>query len=180
MIVKFKRLTSDAKTPKKSGAKEAGHDLYSSGDWDLEPGKLIVIPLGIATQLPNGSVALIMDRSGLAIKGITTKVVAACPDKFIEYLKSLGEFDGLLPFGGVIDETYRGEWKVILYNATSALPIGDKNPDGNGSTIHITKGDRIAQAVILTLAEINESDWKEVETLDDSERGTNGFGSSGS
>jgi len=64
---------------------------------------------------------------------------------------------------GTIDADYRGEVGVILINH-------GKHP------FHIQHGDRIAQMII---APVMQADWKEVETLDATERGTGGFGSSG-
>ena len=65
---------------------------------------------------------------------------------------------------GVIDSGYRGECKVALWNST------------NGSEFKIEKGDRIAQLLILP---ISLPTVVEVESLDETERGTGGFGSSG-
>jgi dUTP pyrophosphatase len=64
---------------------------------------------------------------------------------------------------GTIDADYRGEVKVILINHS-------------GSRASISHKDRIAQMVINTLPLIRV---EEVETLDDTERGTGGFGSTG-
>ena len=65
---------------------------------------------------------------------------------------------------GLIDSHYRGELKVILINL-------DKN-----ESFEIHKGDRIAQLVISPVAHVQ---WKPVEELDVTDRGTGGFGSSG-
>ena len=64
---------------------------------------------------------------------------------------------------GTIDSDYRGELKVILIN------LGD-------DTFHIVRGDRIAQ---LVLAPVTRAVWHEVEALDDTARGSGGFGSTG-
>lgn len=65
---------------------------------------------------------------------------------------------------GLIDSNYRGELKVIAINLDSHEPI----------SIHV--GDRIAQLVIM---KVESLEFQEVAELDDSERGTGGFGSSG-
>lgn len=65
---------------------------------------------------------------------------------------------------GIIDSGYRGEWLVALYNDS------DK-------TRYLHHGDRVAQFAILPVPEVY---LEEVEELDDTERGTGGFGSSGS
>lgn len=64
---------------------------------------------------------------------------------------------------GTIDAGYRGEVKVILINH------GEE-------AFEITKGMRIAQ---LMVKPIFDSEFVEVEALDDTDRGTGGFGSSG-
>jgi dUTP pyrophosphatase len=64
---------------------------------------------------------------------------------------------------GTIDSDYRGELKVILINhGTEPFPIH--------------RGDRVAQ---LVLAPVTQAAWREVETLDATERGSGGFGSTG-
>ena len=65
---------------------------------------------------------------------------------------------------GLIDSNYRGELKVIAINLDPHEPI----------SIHV--GDRIAQLVIM---KVESLEFQEVAELDDSERGTGGFGSSG-
>ena len=64
---------------------------------------------------------------------------------------------------GTIDSDYRGEIKVPLIN------------HGQQDFV-IARGDRIAQMVI---AAVNQATWIEVETLDETQRGGAGFGSSG-
>ena len=64
---------------------------------------------------------------------------------------------------GTIDADYRGEIKVILINLGS-------------DTFIIQRGDRIAQAII---APVTHVDIVPVETLDDTDRGEGGFGSTG-
>mgnify|MGYP002793096453 FL=1 len=64
---------------------------------------------------------------------------------------------------GTIDSDYRGEIKVIAVN------LGD-------TPIEITHGMRIAQMVI---APVIQAEFEETKTLDDTERGSAGFGSTG-
>jgi len=67
---------------------------------------------------------------------------------------------------GTIDSGYRGEVKIIMFNTGSA---GDE-------PWKIRKGDRIAQGVIAKLPEVVHV---EVQTLTETTRGANGFGSTG-
>jgi dUTP pyrophosphatase len=64
---------------------------------------------------------------------------------------------------GTIDADYRGEVKVILAN------LGDR-------PVVIERGMRIAQ---LVLAPVTRAAWQPVDTLDPTDRGTGGFGSTG-
>ena len=64
---------------------------------------------------------------------------------------------------GTIDADYRGEIGVILVNLGEA-------------PFTIERGMRIAQLVVAPIARVR---WQVVETLDDTDRGTGGFGSTG-
>ena len=64
---------------------------------------------------------------------------------------------------GTIDSDYRGEIKVILIN------LGEES-------LEITRGMRIAQMVF---APVTQGAWQVVDSLDETERGTGGFGSTG-
>lgn len=64
---------------------------------------------------------------------------------------------------GTIDADYRGEVKVLLVNLSS-------------EEFTINDGERIAQMVIAKHEQIN---WEQVATLEESNRGAGGFGSTG-
>lgn len=64
---------------------------------------------------------------------------------------------------GTIDSDYRGEVKVILIN------LGEE-------PFVIRRGDRIAQMVV---APVTQATWSEVDSLDETDRGAGGFGSTG-
>lgn len=66
---------------------------------------------------------------------------------------------------GVIDSDYRGEVKVKL-----------SNDDVDGGWLSFTHGDRIAQAMIIPVPDVN---FIEVDDLTETERGAGGFGSTG-
>ena len=70
---------------------------------------------------------------------------------------------GVDVLGGVIDSGYRDEIKVILINLGEGL-------------VSIDEGDRVAQLIIEKCEDV---EWEESNSLDSSERGTSGFGSSG-
>ncbi|MEL7129203.1 MAG: dUTP diphosphatase [Pseudomonadota bacterium] len=64
---------------------------------------------------------------------------------------------------GTIDSDYRGEVKVILVN------LGD-------AAFTVQRGERIAQMVV---APVTQAKWAKVDTLDETDRGLGGFGSTG-
>lgn len=64
---------------------------------------------------------------------------------------------------GTIDSDYRGEIKVIVANLSNDI-------------VEIKDGDRIAQMVI---AKYERAEWNVVTNLDETERGSGGFGSTG-
>jgi dUTP pyrophosphatase len=66
-------------------------DLHAVSTWTLEPGETVAVPTGLALGLPAGYGALVEDRSGMALRGLTT-------------------------LAGVIDPGYRGEIKVVRTN----------------------------------------------------------------
>ena len=64
---------------------------------------------------------------------------------------------------GTVDSDYRGEIKIILANFSK-------------ETFTVSRADRIAQLVIARYEHIN---WDEVDSLEETERGAGGFGSTG-
>ena len=76
---------------------------------------------------------------------------------------SLGSKKGLAPANkvGVIDSDYRGEIKVPLFNQSKETQI-------------ISKNERIAQIIFTPYLKVN---FQETNELDDTSRGTGGFGS---
>lgn len=118
---------------------DAGLDMYSVDDVLLAPFERKAVDTGIALELPKGCAGLIWDRSGLALK------------------------EGIATMGGVIDEGYRGEVKIILYNQLDRY-------------YQIKKGDRIAQMLIQR---VEKPRIEVTGMLTESERNQKGFGSSG-
>ncbi|MGD2100811.1 MAG: dUTP diphosphatase [Acidimicrobiia bacterium] len=71
---------------------------------------------------------------------------------------------GVVNGPGLIDSGYRGEISVLLINH------GDES-------VSFERGERIAQLAIVPIPNV---EWAEVESLDDTSRGSGGFGSTGS
>lgn len=100
---------------------------------------------------------------------VPTGLAIALPDGwagFVQPRSGLATRQGLsiVNTPGLVDAQYRGELKVNLINLDPS------------ETIHIHRGDRIAQLVVQRVPMVT---LEEVEELDTTERGEHGFGSSG-
>lgn len=113
----------------------------------LWPGQRVLVPTGFSVEIPPGFELQIRPRSGLAAKhGIT-----------------------VLNSPGTIDSDYRGEIKVLLFNAADPAVEGS-------AEFWIERGMRIAQAVVCPVVRV---ELEEVDELPSTERGEGGFGSTG-
>jgi dUTP pyrophosphatase len=101
------RLDPGLPIPSYAKGGDAGADIYSRIDVTLAPGERALVPTGIAIALPDGYVALVHPRSGLAIKHGVTMVNAP----------------------GTVDAAYRGELQCILINHDPAESVTFKRGD---------------------------------------------------
>ncbi|XP_054711404.1 deoxyuridine 5'-triphosphate nucleotidohydrolase-like [Uloborus diversus] len=122
-VLKFAKLTQNAITPTRGSEFAAGYDLYSAYDYTVPARGKILAKTDIQIQVPHGFYGRVAPRSGLAVKN------------FID----VG--------AGVVDEDYRGNLGVVLFN------FGEEN-------FQVSKGDRIAQ---LICEQICYPDIEEVE-----------------
>lgn len=88
------RLDPDLPLPAYAHPGDAGADLVTTVDVTLAPGERAMVPTGVAIALPEGYVALVHPRSGLAARhGLS-----------------------IVNSPGTVDAGYRGEIKVLLIN----------------------------------------------------------------
>jgi dUTP pyrophosphatase len=99
--VNIVRLDPDLPLPSYAHPGDAGADLFAREDVTLRPGERRLVPTGVALALPEGYVALVHPRSGLAHRSGLSIVNAP----------------------GTIDAGYRGEVQVCLVNLDPATPI---------------------------------------------------------
>jgi dUTP pyrophosphatase len=163
-MLKVKLLHPEAKAPTVAYAgSDLGFDLYCVEDTVLEPGVPVKVRTGIAIEGPAGWGFVLGDRSSMAAKGVTYA-------------------------GGRIDAGYRGEILVCLINVnqpTYSLRITrdangfvtDASLDRSDLSVTLRKGDKIAQMSPFEARTLLGIDV--VEELAVSDRGNNGFGSSG-
>lgn len=131
------KVAAGAFMPERAHATDAGLDLKSPCDKWIHPGEHAMIDTGVSVAIPDGYVGLLLSKSGLMSKGLTSR--------------------------GVIDSSYRGNIKVVLYNHGS-----------DGYVVH--RGDKVTQMVLLPII---TPELEVVDELDETERGDGGFGSTG-
>lgn len=152
--LKWKKLYADAILPQKAHESDAAYDLSSYEDVVVPAGEGKVIGTGVIMAFPvltaseraqMGRLAgLVCSRSGLAAKhGLT-----------------------VLNAPGVIDESYTGELKVILFNHSKI-------------DFKVEKGNRIAQLLLVNLGQFSLYKPVLVDKLQATERGDKGLGSTG-
>jgi dUTP pyrophosphatase len=101
------RLDPDLPLPAYAKGGDAGADLVARIDVELKPGERKLVPTGISIALPDGYVALVHPRSGLAIKHGVTMVNSP----------------------GTVDAGYRGELQIILINHDRSETVFFKRGD---------------------------------------------------
>lgn len=136
----FKPASDSARPPpayQTPGA--SGFDLQADEYVLLSPGDRKLVSTGLKVAIPPGYELQIRSRSGMALK------------------------QGLIVLNepGTVDADYRGEVKVMLYNAS------DRSQG-------VAPGERIAQGVVCPVVQAR---FHDVEELPSTERGEGGFGS---
>lgn len=159
--VQFKKLHPDAIIPTRGTSHSAGFDLYALKDMIITGGcGNVIIPTGIAVQLPEGTYGRIAMRSGLAVK------------------------QHLSVSAGVIDVDYTGEIGVVVYctkthnDCAVEGAFGTFQPSTSPLAHHccIRKGERVAQ---LILEVISYAKAEEVTEFRRNYENHSGFGSTG-
>ena len=95
--IRVQRLHPAAQLPRYAHVGPFGDlaaDLFAADAVELAPGATVAVRTGLAMELPETHGALVEDRSGLAVRGVTT-------------------------LAGVIDPGYRGELRVVLTNLSA-------------------------------------------------------------
>ncbi|WP_240629873.1 dUTP diphosphatase [Specibacter cremeus] len=110
---------------------DAGADLRTRIDVHLAPGERALVPTGVAIALPDGFVALVHPRSGLATKHGLTVVNAP----------------------GTVDAGYRGEISVTLLNTDKHHSISLSRGDRIAQLVI----QRVERAAFVTVAELPDS-----------------------
>jgi len=139
MVVRFKKTNDKAVIPSKKDEADTGLDVTSVEDKVIPARSSAVVDVGLKfAYIDLGFWVKVEGRSGLGFK------------------------HGIIPHPGIIDQGYRGDAGIKLYNNT------DKDYE-------VKAGDRIAQFVVYRNYTVEVSEGEIIE----SKRGEKGFGSSG-
>ncbi|MCJ0953555.1 dUTP pyrophosphatase [Mammaliicoccus sciuri] len=169
----IKLLSDNATVPTRAYGVSAGLDIYAAETVVIEPQEKILLSTDIAVDIPEGYVGLLTSRSGVSSK---THLV-------VETGKIDAGYNGHVKVNIKNDEQYIDRENYESVYSKPLYDIGDNllnNPEVDyeiGKTYKINKGDKIAQLVIVPIVTPEVNVVEEFES--ESERGTNGFGSSG-
>jgi len=164
IIIQFKKTHPDAKLPQRNHDTDTGYDIFAVEDK--------VIPCYVSEHMSVKRIGYDEVNSeeheltpGSAEVDTGLQVAHIQPGYWFQISprSGLGFSYGIQPHLGVIDQTYRGHLGVKLYN------FSNKN-------YAVTKGDKIAQIIIHKLIDASISRRDNVE---ETKRGSKGFGSSG-
>ncbi|WP_230116788.1 dUTP diphosphatase [Arthrobacter sp. Bi83] len=129
--VQLKMLDAGLAAPSYAHPGDAGADLRAREDVVLEPGERRLVPTGVSIALPDGFVALIHPRSGLATKHGLTVVNAP----------------------GTVDAGYRGEIAVTLLNTDKDKAIELRRGDRIAQMVI----QRVEYAQFVAVGELSDS-----------------------
>ena len=126
MILKLKKLRSDAKLPSYAHPGDAGMDIYSSEDVLIIAGKTKIISTGLSFEIPYGFEMQIRPKSGLSLNfGLT-----------------------ILNSPGTLDAGYRGELKILVFNTSDKdyeVKKGQKIAQGIVSKIELVDIEEVSE-----------------------------------
>jgi dUTP pyrophosphatase len=125
------RLDRELPLPAYAHPGDAGADLMTAVDVTLAPGERALVPTGIAIALPEGYVALVHPRSGLAARHGLSIVNAP----------------------GTVDAGYRGEISVLLVNHDPAEAVELRRGDRIAQLVF----QRVEHAVLAEVDALPES-----------------------
>lgn len=182
--IKVKKLHKDAIIPKRAHASDAGFDIYALEDMVIEPGETALVKTGLAFELPEGYEMQIRPRSGITLK---TKLRVQIGTVDAGYRAEVGV---IVDNSHIPKLNYRVTELLLVDNSSTRTEVALVRTHSYGRRVYyeeghrkvvdgtylIRKGDRIAQAIIQRLPDVN---LIEVDSLGDSERGAGGFGSTG-
>lgn len=175
--LEFKKLSKDATTPER-GRLDAGYDIFAAETVILEPQEKETIRTDIAVNIPEGYVGLLTSRSSVSSKTHLVIETGKIDAGFQGNMKINIKNDTDLNSVNADIHVFEAGFANYVYDIENKI-IETIYDDGEIMTdvYKINKGDKLAQLVIVP---IWTPELKEVEEFSsESERGEQGFGSTG-
>ena len=163
----IKLLSDNATTPTRAYSVSAGLDIYAAETVVIEPQEKILLATDIAVDIPEGYVGLLTSRSGVSSK---THLV-------VETGKIDAGYNGHVKVNIKNDYDDDGGDTIFLRDIQDEKIFEEKRNIYKRFSYKINKGDKIAQLVITPIITPEVNVVEEFESK--SERGSQGFGSSG-
>ncbi|MCC0707220.1 deoxyuridine 5'-triphosphate nucleotidohydrolase [Clostridioides sp. ES-S-0190-01] len=168
--IKIKKLSQNSIVPSYAKNGDSGIDLYTIEDTIIHAKSVVAISTGIALEIPYGYEMQVRPRSGISLNGIEyikDEKVSCTGNKIKNDIIIFNEEENNRVYPtirfGTVDSGYRGEIKIITYNEEKF-------------NILIPKHTKLAQGVFQ---QVPRAVLKVVDELNISERGNDGFGSTG-
>ncbi|WP_239726909.1 MULTISPECIES: dUTP pyrophosphatase [unclassified Mammaliicoccus] len=165
----IKLLSDNATTPTRAYGVSAGLDIYAAETVVIEPQEKILLATDIAVDIPEGYVGLLTSRSGVSSKTHLVVETGKIDAGYQWQMKVNIKNDDLPRIPNLKQAKYK--------NLNDSYIKAKDNETYRIGTYQINKGDKIAQLVIVPIVTPEVNVVEEFES--ESERGTNGFGSSG-
>ncbi|MFS4466007.1 dUTP diphosphatase [Staphylococcus haemolyticus] len=163
--LEFIKLSENATKPERKGI-NAGFDIFAAETVVLEPQEKTVIKTDIAVNIPEGYVGLLTSRSSVSSK---THLV-------IETGKIDAGFQGNMGIN-IKNDAQLKELLGLHVRGINGKPLIGEETHVFLNTYKINKGDKLAQLVIVPILTPELVEVKEFKVKSD--RGTDGFGSTG-
>ena len=166
--INIKLLSDNATLPKRADDLSAGYDIYAAETIILEPQEKALIATDLAVNIPKGYVGLLTSRSGVSSKTHLVVETGKIDAGFQGHMKINVKND--FQFAG---SNYVQDFLLDINNKKNAT----HRSDIQFGTYQINKGDRLAQLLIIPIWTPELEPVKEFSN--ETARGQNGFGSSG-
>lgn len=155
--IRLKKINDNARLPEQANG-DVGFDVFSAGDYYIPPrGRMLI---GTGWQLAAEPMI-----DGACLHGNLRSLLK------VEGRSGLALREGVWPIGGIVDPSYRGEIGVIMFNSTDDV-------------YYVPTGMKVAQLVWYPVV----ANWSEYgrnvrfwesSVVEETERGDDGYGSTG-
>jgi len=155
MQIKVKKTNNKAQLPTKGTTGAGAYDLYAHSISEEQDGLVVKVDVGLAFEVPEGYMLCLVPRSSLSKYGWVLS------NSF-----------------GVVDSDFRGSVSFKFRCVPNKINVGkmSRRPNLNREEFPYKIGDRIGQCFLLPCIDM---EFKSVRSLNETDRGTGGYGHTG-